>query len=494
MAQRPVWFGAVKLDRWLLVIWFTAVVLRLLPVVLTAHVGIGLDDMLQYNELARNILAGKGYVWYGDIPTAFRPPLYPLFLAAIYFFAGPNVIAARVVQALLGSLLPVLVYVLAGRIFGDIRLARIAGWLVALYPTFWIYPLGLVTENLYVPLLALFVVLFVGSLARDRGAATAPHARADALATADPATPNAPGGRPWGYLLPGAILGLVILTRSVITLFAPFAALWIWMYSPGSRKVRLQRVAIFLLPIVLLTAPWSLRNSLLYGEPVFVESSLGLNLYIGYHPQSDGTFSAPITAEILDEVHARERMDLAAEKDVDRLGTEQAFAFIRADPARVPYLIVSKISYLLRFDVRGAMYFYTNDFLGPLPAPVIVLVATLLIVPAALLLLLAAAGMASAGWGPATRFVGLLIVYYVGIHALILAEPRFLLPMVPLLCVFAARGLVSLRQTFASRRHVLLVAGPWLLLFLNWGYEFWQEADKWRIILSPGGNLAGFDY
>ena len=34
----------------------------------------------------------------------------------------------------------------------------------------------------------------------------------------------------------------------------------------------------------------------------------------------------------------------------------------------------------------------------------------------------------------------------------------------------------------------------WLLLAANWGYELWREADKWRVVLSAGGNLAGFDY
>ncbi|MBE3066352.1 MAG: hypothetical protein IMZ73_02820, partial [Chloroflexi bacterium] len=52
-------------------IFLIALLLRLMPVVVMRNMGIGLDDMFQYDMLARSIVAGDGYRWYAeeDLPT-----------------------------------------------------------------------------------------------------------------------------------------------------------------------------------------------------------------------------------------------------------------------------------------------------------------------------------------------------------------------------------------------------------------------------------------
>ncbi len=97
-------------------IFLIALILRLVPVLVMRDMGIGLDDMFQYDMLARSIAAGDGYRWYAekDLPTvlpylkldltsidydprgvltSFRPPLYPAFLALVYFVFGVGRIA-----------------------------------------------------------------------------------------------------------------------------------------------------------------------------------------------------------------------------------------------------------------------------------------------------------------------------------------------------------------------------------------------------------------
>ena len=99
-------------------IYLVALVLRLLPVILARGLGIGLDDMFQYDMLARSFAAGNGFRWYAEadltqlqsaldaspslstsfdltsvkdydpilgVPTSFRASLYPAFLAIVYF-------------------------------------------------------------------------------------------------------------------------------------------------------------------------------------------------------------------------------------------------------------------------------------------------------------------------------------------------------------------------------------------------------------------------
>jgi hypothetical protein len=89
-------------------IYLVALVFRLVPVLLTRSMGIGLDDMFQYDMLARSLAAGHGFRWYAQedlkqlepyvkfdmstasgydpkygLYTSFRAPLYPAFLAVV---------------------------------------------------------------------------------------------------------------------------------------------------------------------------------------------------------------------------------------------------------------------------------------------------------------------------------------------------------------------------------------------------------------------------
>src|SRR5512147_462718 len=111
-----------------ILIYIVALVLRLIPILLSRGLGIGLDDMFQYDMLARSLATGNGYRWYAQqdlnliapyvkfdlstvdydpihgVSTSFRAPLYPSFLALVYFIFGSGstrFFAARIAQAIL---------------------------------------------------------------------------------------------------------------------------------------------------------------------------------------------------------------------------------------------------------------------------------------------------------------------------------------------------------------------------------------------------------
>src|SRR5688572_17383848 len=123
-------------------IYLVALVFRLVPVLLTRSMGIGLDDMFQYDMLARSLASGDGFRWYAQedlkqlepyvkfdmstasgydpeygLYTSFRAPLYPAFLAGVYFLNGldfSRFLAARFAQVfLLGAPLAPLTYAVA---------------------------------------------------------------------------------------------------------------------------------------------------------------------------------------------------------------------------------------------------------------------------------------------------------------------------------------------------------------------------------------------
>lgn len=466
-------------------IYLLALLLRLAPVVLAANLPIGLDDMFQYDMLARGLAAGEGYRWYAEddlhlveryiaidfisddydprgVLTSFRAPAYPAFLAVVYRISGleGRLLAARLVQAALMAIIAPLTYFLARRTFPDEeRIGRFAAGVIAFYPFLLVYPLGLLTENLFLP-------LFLGSvLALLRAGET--------RKTRD-------------FLLAGLLLGLAVLTRSVALAVAAAAVLWVWLATRDRKGALLLVVCV-----TAVTAPWIARNSLLHGELTMIETSLGYNLHMGYYPDGSGTFRFESGLELLPYLDDAER---------DRIGSEMALGFIQADPGRVPELAVRKLGHFFALEHRPLVYFYSNGLLGYLPPWTLGLAFGLLTLPFALLALLTAVGLAFSPWRKETALMGLVFGAYLAPHAIIMAEPRLHLAVLPILAVWAGYAWVRRRTIWAQ---VGEPGGRWrlaaavitiALLVTNWSLAFGREAEQLAVLFGPEGNQAYFNY
>jgi 4-amino-4-deoxy-L-arabinose transferase-like glycosyltransferase len=490
---------AIKIPKW---IFWLALIVRVVPVLASYNLGIGLDDMHQYDMLARSLVSGSGYRWYSEpdldlirpylnvdltnvvydprgIEAAFRAPMYPIFLTVIYFFFGlaHRFFFARLAQAAVNAMLAPMAYVLARRVDpGNERTARIAALIVALYPILALYPLALATENVFF-VLALGTVLLI--LRGAQGNRTG-----DGQAASELRVWERPGVR-W-FILAGAVLGLGILTRSVLAFFLPFAMFWIWKYAKSLRGA-----VLFATAATAVVFPWALRNSILAGRPAFVEISLGYNLYMGYHPQSSGTFQFGISTDLL---------SIFSDTDRDTIGTRKALAFMRDDPGRIPQLIVNKAGYFFGLERRAIQFFYSSNFFGYLPPAVLLALALLLLLPFVFLAPSAAFGAAAAPRSDAKALMLLFLAAYITPHLLILAEERFHMTLIPFLAVFAAAAIVRRREILASLRAPLgwrrwaLPAAVTILLLFNWGYELWADRAHLSVLLAPGGNESYFPY
>lgn len=468
----------------LLWLYLAALALRLIPVLLARGLGIGLDDMLQYDMLARSLAEGNGFRWYAEedlgqlapyvdfdltsvdydpvrgVPTTFRAPLYPAFLAVIYSISGTGFgrfLAARLAQAiLLGAPLAPLTVLAARRIMpGEERLARAAGWAAAAYPMLLLYPLGLGTENLFFLLLLASVILL--------------------LKTVDqPTTLN--------FIFSGFLLGLTALTRSVILPFAGLAMLWAWW------RLKQMRGAILIGAALALTiAPWVVRNSLLHGKLTGIETSLGYNLYVGYHPESSGTFTFGPSLDLVPILDDSVR---------DELGTQRALEFIRAEPGRFIPLVLSRLGHFFRLELRVLTYFYASNFFGYIPPPLLVLIGLIFGLPFALLSISACFGALRIPASPARLLLLLLFVGYLIPHVFILSEERFHLALIPFLAIAASlawkgEGTVNERRPARVWLVSLVLAAA---LIFNWAFQFGSEAAKYAAILGPDGNHSAFPY
>src|SRR5690606_21100010 len=92
------------------------------------------SDTPGYWEPAVSLASGRGYLDAAGLPTAERPPGYPVFLAGVFLVAGgPSALAVQVAQALLGGLTAVATALLLARLV-ERRLALAGALLTALDP------------------------------------------------------------------------------------------------------------------------------------------------------------------------------------------------------------------------------------------------------------------------------------------------------------------------------------------------------------------------
>jgi hypothetical protein len=479
-------------------IYLVALVLRLIPVLLARGLGIGLDDMFQYDMLARSLASGNGFRWYAQadlnqlapyvdfdlstvkeydpvrgIATSFRAPLYPAFLAVVYFFSGTGFarfFAARMAQVIfLGAPLAPLTYLVSARIsplrLGEgtgvrsDRISRLAAWTVAAYPMLLIYPLGLGTENPFFVLLLLSFLFLLKSIEK-------------------PSNIN--------LLLSGFFLSLTALTRSVILLFAALAILYLFF-------IHRRRALLILLSFVIVIAPWMIRNSLLHHKLTGIETSMGYNLYLGYYPQGNGSFIFGPSLDLLSILDDAQR---------DQIGTQKAFEFIRAEPERFVPLAVNRLGFFFGLEKRVLMYFYSNDLLGYIPKTLLLIISAILLLPFVLVSISAALGLGLSKWQPGSIMLALLLIGYLLPHVFILAEDRFHLALIPYLAILAAQFWVSgvcglhmrWQESSAGNIAVILAVCAVILLFANWGLELSRNADKISQLLGPNGNQAHFPY
>jgi len=289
------------------------------------------------------------------------------------------------------------------------------------------------------------------------------------------------------FIYAGVLLGLAALTRSVAQAFAILAVLWIW-FALRQRKMALVTFAA----IAVVILPWIVRNSLLYHRLTGIETALGYDVYVSYHPQSSGTFQYPQSLDLLPILDDMKR---------EEIGLAKTRAFILADPARVPYLMVRRLGYFFGLERRAITYFYSNNFFGYIPPAGLFAISAVMLLPFILISTSASLGLTFVRNRPATWLVALLFLGYISPHILIIAEDRFHLTLIPFLAIFAAAcwsgGKSALRERVCTPTGKLVLALAVLailLLFLNWGLELWRDSDKLIQLFGPIGNETYFPY
>jgi hypothetical protein len=271
-------------------------------------------DAKAYAAIAANVERGEGFtVGAGATqPSSNYSPGLPLFVAGLYeVTGGVHERLARVLLAVIGTLSVWFAY-LIGRRLGR-ALSRPRSGEVGSAPV-WPALVGAAAVAVHPALLE-----YQGMLMSEPLAATLLSGGVLAVLWAWD------GG--WArWVLPGALFGALALTRPEYLGVAMLVAIVIALRSlRGDWRNSLLPAAVFLLAALVVIAPWTLRNALALDRFVPISTGGGQVLFAGSYLPSDGD-PEKVGAEVV-----AENPDLFSPQDAQRLRLEQILARLAAD-------------------------------------------------------------------------------------------------------------------------------------------------------------------
>lgn len=224
----------------------------------TFHVPI--IDSATYDEHARALLSsgafGPQFFWQGFF--------YPFFLTVVYLLTGGSILWARLIQIVLGSLLCVGVCRLGSRIFNR-RTGIVAGVIAALYGPLIFYDVEILDSGFS----AIWALALVFLILRAEGASGA-----------------------WlGFFL-GVCGVLSVVTRATFLPFVVVACVWLiyaWRRGAVEWGIVAARAGLIIAGFLLVALPVASLCQKATGHFNFLAESGPINLYIGNNPDAEKT-------------------------------------------------------------------------------------------------------------------------------------------------------------------------------------------------------------
>ena len=369
------------------------------------------SDPAAYDTFARTISQHGVYGWRPDDPTAFWAVGAPAIYAFGYWLFGPSYVVVIALN-LLATLAIVWATVRLGALWAGRDAGALAGLCVALWPGLIALTTTLNSELFFT---ALLLTALLGWTILDgpalRGAVT------------------------------GVLLGLAALVRPVALLVPILLALNAlarggrWGGPVGRRALAAAAVAMLCLGLTI--APWTARNTAVFGEPVLISTNFGVNFWMGNNPDTTGRYQQPPA-------------DVAGLGEVARADElkARALAYIRDEPGAFLRRTLVKAAMLFRQETV-AVAWNSRGIEASLGAWAVLPLKAIATGYWYVMILGAAAGLALTvrRAGAVATLFGLpvlLIGYFAALHGVIFVSDRFHMPLNPIIAILAAVAFIEL--------------------------------------------------
>jgi tetratricopeptide (TPR) repeat protein len=196
-----------------------------------------------------------------------QPFFYPAFLSIVYLASNSSIICARVIQILLGCITCLLTYQL-GRIIFNRRTGIIAGIMTAFYGPLIFFEAELLASGLAALWSVVLILLFVKTSSKKSV---------------------------WLCASLGICGALSVLTRPTFVPFLAVSAIWLFVKFHQTMKKRSQsilRLGVILASFLLIAIPVALQNLRVTNHFGILPAAGGINFYIGNNPNYAETLTA----------------------------------------------------------------------------------------------------------------------------------------------------------------------------------------------------------
>ena len=246
-----------KIIIFLSILFVVGFILRILSYI--NYSGCVASDAPAYLEMADSISNGKGYTKPDTgTPTAYRPPGYPFFIAAVYYvFPNAGLGTLRFLNTIFSCLTIIFVYLILIKI-ADKKSAILASVITTLYPAFIYFSGLIITETIFTFLFTLSVYLLLRSNLKASN-----------------------------FIAVGLIWGISILLRPTI-LFLPLYIFFLTVIFSKKSPVKWKSALIILVVTYLVVFPWTFRNYLRFHKFIPVSTNGGGILFQGFFPHPKG--------------------------------------------------------------------------------------------------------------------------------------------------------------------------------------------------------------
>jgi 4-amino-4-deoxy-L-arabinose transferase-like glycosyltransferase len=365
-------------------------------------------DGIEFEQLARALAEGRGYVRLNGAPTAFRAPGFPMFVSIIYRLTNISVSAATLSFPLVGAGVCVVTYLLAREVVSE-RVARLAALLGVVYFPAIYFSTVWFSEPLFMLSFGLSLWLFLIYLRRQSYASEAASYRTLAVA--------------------GLLFSFSMLIRPFAILMLP--ALLILDFINSRRRAL--TMALLLVCTMAPISLWGVRNYHLFHAFVMGTTNGGSTFYGGNNdtvlrvPEHMGGWVSTVRLPGRAEIVAAPNEYLHDQVEW-RLGKE----WVKTHLASMPLLLTMKIARFILPDIDTPnKTFAVLSFVTTFP-----------------FLLLGIIGIRKAAYRKSYTMPWLVI--HLGVAMSVLTglafwgSPRFRDAVAPLLLIYAAVGLNSL--------------------------------------------------
>lgn len=391
-------FGRVKGSFQLLfwIVMLSAVAVRVVWMLLVPVDPV--SDSHAYDVFARNIALHDNYGWTPTEQSAYWPVGTSAIYGGLYKVFGISYIPISIVNLIAGLAIIVLTMLLARNWFGE-QTALFAGVLLAFWPGQIMFTTIMASE-------LMFTALMLASLLT---------LEADEYGVRH-------------SLIAGGLIAVAVYLRPIALLF-PFLfalALWNRLHSLRLTSIHFLVILIFLSVAI---APWSLRNTKLYGEFTLMSTNAGAVLWMGNNPDTTGAYQ-PLPTDV----------NGLGEYEREKFLKQRAINHIKSNPVGFLFRAAKKAVRLYECDTIG-VHWNVNSLtrlVGDTGVFIAKLISQVFWVCALILCLYGITLMLRES-GPALLVHPAMLIplYITGIHAVFIFQDRYHYPAVPFIAIFA---------------------------------------------------------